>query len=64
MKYHRNHKCRDVSAVGFDHIGGKGQEILSIIIDLAASNYPEMMRKCFIVRLLFPLILFLCDYLL
>ena len=41
---------RDLGAVGFEHVGAKGQEIIQAVISLAGPNYPELMRKCFMIN--------------
>lgn len=41
---------RDLAGVGFDHLGSRGREIISTVISLASDNYPELMRKCFIIN--------------
>lgn len=41
---------RDLGAVSFDHLGVKGREIISAVIKVASDNYPELMRKCYMVN--------------
>jgi CRAL/TRIO domain len=41
---------RDLSGVGFEHVGAKGQEIIQAVIGVASANYPELMRKCFMIN--------------
>lgn len=41
---------RDLGAVGFEHIGSKGQEIIKAVISVASDNYPELMRKCYMIN--------------
>ena len=31
---------RDLGAVGFEHVGSKGQEIIQCVINVASPNYP------------------------
>ena len=31
---------RNLSGVGFEHVGAKGQEIIQVIISVASANYP------------------------
>ena len=41
---------RDLGGVGFEHVGHKGQEIIQAVIAIASPNYPELMRKCFMIN--------------
>ena len=41
---------RDLAGVGLEHVGSKGQEIIQAVISLASPNYPELMRKCFMIN--------------
>lgn len=41
---------RDLKGVGWEHLGMKGQEIIKLIMGVATDNYPELMRKCYIVN--------------
>jgi hypothetical protein len=41
---------RDLKGVGFEHLGLKGREIISAVIQVASNNYPELMRRCFIIN--------------
>lgn len=41
---------RDLKGIGWEHIGTKGLEIIKTIMHVATDNYPEMMRKCFMVN--------------
>lgn len=41
---------RDLGGVGFEHMGKQGQEIIKAVVSLASDNYPEMMRKCYMVN--------------
>ena len=41
---------RDLGGIGFDHMGSQGQAILKPVIAVASDNYPEMMRKCYMVN--------------
>ena len=31
---------RDLTGVGFEHVGAKGQEIIQAVVGIAAANYP------------------------
>ena len=41
---------RDLRGVGWDHVGSTGREILGAVIKVASDNYPELMRRCFIIN--------------
>jgi hypothetical protein len=41
---------RDLNGVGFDHFSARGREIISAVIKIASDNYPELMRKCYIIN--------------
>ena len=41
---------RDLAGVGLEHVGSNGQEIIQAVISLASPNYPELMRKCFMIN--------------
>jgi hypothetical protein len=41
---------RDLSGLGMEHCGLKGQEISKMMIDMARDNYPEVLRKMIIVN--------------
>eukprot|EP01034_Spumella_vulgaris_P029848 gene29847-36968_t len=41
---------RDLGGVGFEHLGSKGQEIIKSVVALASDNYPELMRKCYMIN--------------
>lgn len=41
---------RDLKGVGFEHIGSQGQEIIRAVIGVSSDNYPELMRKCFMIN--------------
>ena len=41
---------RDLEGLGFDHVGSQGQTILKTVVNLASDNYPELLRKCFIIN--------------
>lgn len=41
---------RDISGVGLDHCSDKGREIIKAIIKVGGDNYPELLRKCYLVR--------------
>ena len=41
---------RDLGAVGFEHISSQGQEIIRAVVSLSSDNYPELMRKCFMIN--------------
>eukprot|EP01036_Dinobryon_divergens_P034273 gene34273-44275_t len=41
---------RDLGAVGFEHLGSKGQEIIKAVITIGSDFYPELMRKCFMIN--------------
>ena len=47
------HTCviRDLNGVGFEHIGARGQEIIRSVIGVSSDNYPELMRKCFMINM-------------
>ena len=46
------HTCviRDLGAVGLEHASSQGQEIIRAVVGLSSDNYPELMRKCFMVN--------------
>jgi len=46
------HTCviRDLGAVGFEHLSSRGMEIIKAVINLASDNYPELMRKCYMIN--------------
>lgn len=37
---------RDLSGLGFEHLGAKGQETARALLTLSSDNYPESMGKC------------------
>mmetsp|Transcript_31222 Transcript_31222/g.44866 ORF Transcript_31222/g.44866 Transcript_31222/m.44866 type:complete len:349 (+) Transcript_31222:2523-3569(+) len=41
---------RDLSGVGFEHLGSRGLEIIKAVVTLASDFYPELMRKCYMVN--------------
>ena len=41
---------RDLRGVGWDHVGSTGRDILGAVIKVASDNYPELMRRCFIIN--------------
>uniref|UniRef100_A0A7S3M0V6 CRAL-TRIO domain-containing protein n=1 Tax=Spumella elongata TaxID=89044 RepID=A0A7S3M0V6_9STRA len=41
---------RDLNGVGFAHLSAQGQEIIKAVIAVASDNYPELMRKCFMIN--------------
>ena len=41
---------RDLGAVGFEHVTSQGQEIIRAVVTLSSDNYPELMRKCFMIN--------------
>eukprot|EP01038_Epipyxis_sp_PR26KG_P017014 gene17014-23384_t len=41
---------RDLGSVGWDHLGTSGQEIIKAVVSIASDNYPELMRKCFMIK--------------
>lgn len=41
---------RDLDGVGFEHLSVKGREIIQAVVALASDNYPEMMRKTFMIN--------------
>lgn len=41
---------RDLKGVGLDHLGNFGREVISRVVQVASDNYPELMRKCYIVN--------------
>ena len=41
---------RDLRGVGWDHVGSTGRDILGAVIKIASDNYPELMRRCFIIN--------------
>ena len=46
------HACviRDLRGVGLEHFCATGAEIISLMIKMSADNYPEFMRRCFIIN--------------
>ena len=42
---------RDLSGIGFRHLGSTGQEIIKTMVSVSSDNYPEMLRKCLIVNI-------------
>jgi hypothetical protein len=46
------HTCviRDLSGIGFEHLGTKGQEIIKAVVGVASDNYPELMHKCHMIN--------------
>lgn len=41
---------RNLDGLGFEHVGPKGLEIMKSIIGISSDNYPEMMKKTYIVN--------------
>jgi hypothetical protein len=41
---------RDLGGVGLEHFGLQGQNIIRSVISLASENYPEMMKKCYMIN--------------
>jgi len=41
---------RDMIGVGLEHLGTQGQEIIRAIIGISSDNYPELMKKCFMIN--------------
>lgn len=41
---------RDLNGVGFEHLGSQGMEIIRAITSVASDNYPELMRKCYMIN--------------
>lgn len=41
---------RDLGAVGFRHLGSDGQEIIKTVVSMASDNYPELLRKCYMIN--------------
>lgn len=41
---------RDLGAVSFEHASSQGQEIIRAVVGLSSDNYPELMRKCFMIN--------------
>eukprot|EP01040_Poterioochromonas_malhamensis_P015711 gene15711-17638_t len=41
---------RDLGGVGWEHLGSQGLEIIKTIVGIASSNYPELMRKCYMIN--------------
>lgn len=41
---------RDMVGVGMEHLGTNGQNILRAIIGLSSDNYPELMKKCYMIN--------------
>jgi hypothetical protein len=41
---------RDLNGVGFEHLSARGQEIIRAVIAIASDNYPELMRKAFMIN--------------
>lgn len=46
----RSVNLRDLSGLGMEHCGTKGQEIAKMMTVMARDNYPEMLRKMIIVN--------------
>ena len=46
------HACviRDLRGVGLEHFCANGAEIISLMIKISSDNYPEFMRRCFIIN--------------
>lgn len=36
--------------MGFAHLSSQGQDIIKTVVNLASHNYPELMRKCFMIN--------------
>ncbi len=41
---------RDLKGVGFRHIGPTGQEIIKLMVTVSSDNYPELLRKSFLIN--------------
>lgn len=41
---------RDLAGVGWAHLGSQGQDVIKTVVTLASDNYPELMRKCFMIN--------------
>jgi hypothetical protein len=41
---------RDLGAVGFRHLGTTGQNIIRTVVTVSSDNYPELLRKCYMVN--------------
>lgn len=41
---------RDLHGVGWEHLGAKGQEIIRVVVSLASDNYPELMRRTYMIN--------------
>merc|ERR1711871_836468 len=41
---------RDMGGIGFEHLGSQGQEIISAILKVSTDNYPELMKKCYMIN--------------
>ena len=41
---------RDLDGIGFEHLGVQGQEIISAILKVSTDNYPELMKKCYMIN--------------
>ena len=41
---------RDISGVGLDHCSEKGREIIKSVVKVGSDNYPELLRKCYLVN--------------
>ena len=38
------------TGVGFEHFGAQGQNIIRSVISIASENYPELMKKCYMIN--------------
>jgi hypothetical protein len=41
---------RDLGGVGFRHLGSTGQDIIKSVVAISSDNYPELMRRCFMIN--------------
>lgn len=41
---------RDLSGIGLEHVGKQGKAILNSLVSMASDNYPELMRKNFMIN--------------
>lgn len=41
---------RDIGGVGLDHCSDKGREIIKSVVKVGSDNYPELLRKCYLVN--------------
>eukprot|EP01036_Dinobryon_divergens_P052204 gene52204-69842_t len=41
---------RDLNGIGWEHVGAQGQEIIKAVMSVATDNYPELMRKCYMIN--------------